>query len=341
MQVAGRGEGYVSMSIRPKRLIRDKKRIRNRAKIKFDANPDISPEVIPDGFTACRDGAPLPVESPSPPDGAQGVSRASTLRWEPDCRSTDFEVFVWPTGDPAPADGVTTDVPELPFPPDLLPGVSYNWRVLPANEFDEVPEDPAGVSTWSFTTGIDPPPAAPAIVNPVRGRCVYDSSISLTWTATVRATSYVVFVSPGAGEAPTLRVASPTSETSVEVSPNLLQFGSDPYRWFVVALNADYPTSDVGTPSAERSFRLCLPERATGLAPDNPWHILRPRERSSGSASVIRQSVESSDNCHQVHRIEPFSLLEHGFDRATVAEMLHRVFPEYVSRTISTVARSP
>ncbi len=52
------------------------------------------------------------------------------------------------------------------------------------------------------------------------------------------------------------------------MSPNLLQFGSDPYRWFVVALNDDYPAADVGTPSAEASFRLCIPERATGLAPD-------------------------------------------------------------------------
>jgi hypothetical protein len=159
--------------------------------------------------------------SPSPADGATGVSTTPTLAWTSN-GATSYDVK-FGTANPPPQ--VASGQAAAAYAPGTLTaGATYYWQI--------VGQSAGGTATgpvWSFTTAVAPP-GAPDSPNPADGATAVSTTPTLTWSAS-GATSYDVQF--GATNPPPQVISGQTTNA---YTPAALTNGT-PYYWRVVARN--------------------------------------------------------------------------------------------------------
>lgn len=168
----------------------------------------------------------------SPANGATGVSTNATLVWNASSGATSYRVqvstsssFTTLVADQPGLTGTSTTVSRL------AAGTVYYWRANATNS--------GGTSAWSatssFTTGAGSPPVAPTLSSPLSGATGVSRTPTLSWNASVGATSYRVQVATDPGF--TVLVYDQAGITSTSATLPLL--GSRvTYYWQVNASNA-------------------------------------------------------------------------------------------------------
>ena len=180
--------------------------------------------------------------TPSPANGATGVSTSASLSWSA-TNATSYDVKFGTTNPPAPA---VTGQAGTSYTPTLAAGATYFWQVVANNANGSTPG-----AVWSFTTAAAPqPPSAPATPSPASGATGVSTSASLSWSAT-NATSYDVKFGTTNPPAPAV-----TGQAGTSYTPTLA--AGTTYFWQVVANNANG-----STPGAVWSF-------TTAAAPQPP-----------------------------------------------------------------------
>lgn len=283
----GRGEGAVSFEAVAEKGLGDGRRVKNhKVRVTFDSSNTI---YITDGpeYRTCEVGPPASPSNASPPDTElPTVHRGVKLTWTSDCRADHFNVFLWKQEDgesPPPGLGPHNAVPisdlregtEDPVgyrPGGLAHDTTYLWQVESLTTLVEDPErgttfEAARGEIWRFRTEEKPVnrPAAPRLVSPGNGACV--EQLTLHWQPASRAESYAVFIGreeqgspvdllhgmvPGVAVQPDGQVPTISFELPGDLEPGK-------YLWQVVALNADVPEPERGTPSEVESFSVLGP----------------------------------------------------------------------------------
>jgi hypothetical protein len=98
--------------------------------------------------TACL--SPSCAGTPSPANGASGVSTAPTLAWGPAADASSYDVF-FGTASPPPFVANTAGTGYAPG--SLSYATTYYWQVVPKNACGSA----SGCAVWSFTTTVQPP----------------------------------------------------------------------------------------------------------------------------------------------------------------------------------------
>jgi phosphatidylserine/phosphatidylglycerophosphate/cardiolipin synthase-like enzyme/regulation of enolase protein 1 (concanavalin A-like superfamily) len=162
--------------------------------------------------------------TPSPVNGATGVSATPTLTWSAS-GATAYDVSFGTTNPPP---QVSTDQAAASYSPGALADSTiYFWQITAKNSTGTT----AG-PVWSFTTAAaPPPPAVPNSPNPADGSTGIGGTATLTWTA-AGATSYDV--SFGTSNPPTQ--VSP-GQAGASYATGVLTTGTT-YFWQVAARNS-------------------------------------------------------------------------------------------------------
>jgi hypothetical protein len=206
----------------------------------------------PNLAAAKKPRVPTPPASPSPADGATGISTSPQLTWSARF-ATRYDVYF---GTALPLPLVSSGQGSAMYAPSgpLANGTTYLWQVVAING--------AGATSgpvWSFTTAVavptPQPPGVPQSPSPSDGASDIGSAVTLTWTA-ANATSYDVSV--GLANPPGIVAAGLTSASYALAN---LQPGST-YYWQVVAVNADG-----STPGPVWSFSTAASQTST------VWHV--------------------------------------------------------------------
>ncbi len=179
----------------------------------------------------------IPVPAPSctpnlaPVANATLMPTTATLTWTAAPGATAYDVYVYtgtvvPGSPTATVSGVTTYTTAA-----LSYSTTYNWFVVPKNESG----DATGCSgnATSFTTIPLPVPLCAANVSPANNATLVPTAITLTWTASVNATSYDVYLWTGGvvPSTPVATVATVSYDASGLVANSI-------YNWYVVPKNA-------------------------------------------------------------------------------------------------------
>jgi uncharacterized repeat protein (TIGR01451 family) len=277
----GRGEGYVTYTVKTRTDLPEGTKVKNRARIFFDENNDVAAKQADPEAEICYPGRPARPTSEFPADGSPDVNPEVILSWVSDCRAERSEITIQeldsegnPVGDPI-SGQVEEGGTSFKTGNALKRDTPYRWTVIPWNVTGETClEEPA---TWEFRTAPHQPPCAPRLASPPEGSCAYEDALRVTWTcdAGPDPVTYAVFRSP-----------SPVDPLSLPPYPNLLVendlsvksavlSGLLPglYSWRVVAMDRNYPRVEIGTSSASGAFRICPPGapgglKAAGPAPD-------------------------------------------------------------------------
>jgi len=128
---------------------------------------------------------PAMPRSPSPVDGASGVTTSTLLKWAASTRATSYDVAFGTSNPPTVVSTGQTARSYTPTAP-LAYTTTYYWQIT-ANGAGGAAAGPV----WSFTT-IAAPPTAPSGGSPANAATAVAISSSLTWTASAGASTYDV-----------------------------------------------------------------------------------------------------------------------------------------------------
>ena len=152
----------------------------------------------------------------APANGAVGVSWAPTLTWTASSGAISYDVKF---GSSFPPPLVTNITATSYSPGTLTPGTTYYWQVVARNSGG------LGASaTWSFTTQL----TAPVLVAPENGALGVSLTPTLSWSGSVGAASYGVYLGTSSSPPP----VTSTTGTSYAAGPLI---GGTVYNWRVVA----------------------------------------------------------------------------------------------------------
>ena len=160
--------------------------------------------------------------SPSPSDGATGVSANPTLNWSATSNTDSYDVYFGTSTSPPLVGNVTSASYPLS---GLSPGTLYYWKVVAKSSCGNSTSGPV----WSFTTC--PMPGMPSAPSPLDGATGVSTSPMLSWAATSNTDSYDVYF----GTSTTPPLAGNVTSGSYPLS------GLSPgtvYHWKLVAKNS-------------------------------------------------------------------------------------------------------
>ena len=128
---------------------------------------------------------PAMPRSPSPVDGASGVTPSTLLKWAASTRATSYDVALGTSNPPTVVSTGQTARSYTPAAP-LASTTTYYWQIT-ANGAGGATAGPV----WSFTT-IAAPPASPSGPSPATAATGVTISTSLTWAPSPGASTYDV-----------------------------------------------------------------------------------------------------------------------------------------------------
>lgn len=182
--------------------------------------------------TKAQNEPPGPVTIVSPPDGSTGRSLTTDLEWQctdPEGQTLNYDVY-FGTSSNSPKI-VSNRGPTFYTVSGLQPLTVYYWRV--------VARDPGGLetssSTWTFTTRLNQPPAAPSNPAPADNSTNHGSDVTLQWQCSDpegQTITYDVYL--GASNPPAL-LSSNFAQTRFNPVPREY---STTYWWRIVARDA-------------------------------------------------------------------------------------------------------
>lgn len=215
-------------------------------------------------FSTALPAPGVPVLS-SPADAATGVALNPTLSWGSVTFAANYRIQVATDAGfiTVIADQTTTGTS---FAPTLLAATTYYWHVRAQN----ATANSAYSTARSFTTSPPPAPAAPALSSPSNGAVDVSITPTMSWSASVAATSYHIQIATDAGFVTVIYdVAGLTGLSTV---PTLVN--STVYYWHVLASNA-------GGDSAYSTARSFTTIAAVPAAPAAPT-LASPADASTG-----------------------------------------------------------
>ncbi|RPI04658.1 MAG: hypothetical protein EHM64_09295, partial [Ignavibacteriae bacterium] len=178
---------------------------------------NIIAECSQDGTPLVTNNPPEAPSSPSPSDGATGVSTSPTLSWscsDPDDDAVTYDVYFGTSSNPTTT--IATNQNALSISrTGLASSTPYYWKI--------VAKDSKGATTtgsvWSFTTGAatNNPPAAPSSPSPSDGATGVSTSPTLSWSCSDPdgdAVTYDVYF--GTSSNPTTTIA--TNQNALSIS---------------------------------------------------------------------------------------------------------------------------
>ena len=160
--------------------------------------------------------------SPSPANGATGISTSPSLSWT-GANASSYQVYFGTASNP-PLVTTTTSATYSPAP--LSNNTTYYWKIVARNNCG----DSASGAVWSFTTACGTP-GAPSALSPLNGAAGISTNPTLTWSSS-GASAYDVHF--GTGSNPPLVVSG---TASVSYSPATL-LNNTKYYWKIVARNS-------------------------------------------------------------------------------------------------------
>jgi len=176
-------------------------------------------------------GSPPPTPTLSTPaNGATGQSTIPTLIWNTSSGATSYRLQISTNSSFSTLKYDYTGLTTTSKQSGALEGNTvYYWRVNASNNIGTS----AWSSTWSFTTGTAPVPAAPVLASPSNGSTGVSITPTLSWNSSTYATSYRVQASISSGFG-TLVVNDSLATTSEQIGA--LNY-STTYYWRVYAKN--------------------------------------------------------------------------------------------------------
>jgi hypothetical protein len=165
--------------------------------------------------------------SPSPADGATGVSPTASLSWSA-AGATNYDVFLGASNPPSQVLTGTTSTSYSPS--NLASNSTYYWKIVARNGSGSTPGP-----VWSFQTVVVPP-ATPNSPTPVDGATGVSTTTTLSWSA-AGASTFDVLV----GTSEPLSPVS-TGLTSPTYSPSGL-VANTTYFWRIIAHNSNGDTT--------------------------------------------------------------------------------------------------
>ena len=206
--------------------------------------------------------------SPSPSNGATGVSTTPSLSWTA-AGATTYDVGFGTSNPPGPAASNLTTATYAP--PALASGTQYFWQIVARNS--------AGTTSgpvWSFTTAAVLP-GLPGSPNPSNGATGVSTTPSLSWTA-AGATAYDV--SFGTSNPPG---AAASNLTTATYAPPALASGTQ-YFWQIVAR-----TSAGTTPGPVWSFTTAA------APPSSPIALVQHAGKDAGTTASTTLAFPSAN----------------------------------------------
>jgi len=127
----GRGQGFITFSVRTYPDLATGTRVENTSQIVFDLEEPIATNTVFNTILADPPGLP---SNPSPPDQAFMLPPLQLMfRWNPPLLAESYDLFLWPEGLPEPALPTLRDLSSpLAIVGDLAVG-NYSWRVAAHN----------------------------------------------------------------------------------------------------------------------------------------------------------------------------------------------------------------
>lgn len=142
----GRGQGYVTFSVRAKDDLVVNTRIRNTASIVFDTNEAIITNEVLNTIT--NDAPDAAHSTPNIAEGATDVSVSSVLSWTSCELATSYDLYIWKESEDHPSTPTATGLFSRFYDPAGLDyNTTYYWQVVAQNTMG----GSAG-PVWSFTT---------------------------------------------------------------------------------------------------------------------------------------------------------------------------------------------
>jgi len=186
--------------------------------------------------TAATVAAPQAPNTPSPANGASGISRTPTLQWQGPGAAT-FDLYFWKATDPVPTTPLAADLTDTQYrltapTTPLTPGEQYNWRVVAKNS--KTPPDTATgppTGAWSFIVGA----AQVSGMQPVDGSTNVPTDVTLAWSAAAGAASYRLYLWV---DGTTMPAPVVVTTTQYATSPPGLA-ANTVYRWRVDSVDAN------------------------------------------------------------------------------------------------------
>lgn len=229
----GRGEGTVSLRIRPRLDLAERTEIRNSARIQFDRNPAIQTnEVI---HKVSR--KPVPT---GPDCAAEEPPQERTVCWVPVPGARLYRIFLWEEGterplrhqEERPPGSECLDTDALPLPP----GTMFNFQVVAVLGDGSTLEG----KICNLGTSSVPLPGVPTNPSPADGAFEVELLPELSWDTVPNADAYELFLwrdGDGKPGAPVAVLVEPRFQISGGLNGETL------YRWQVVAANLAGRTS--------------------------------------------------------------------------------------------------
>ena len=147
----GRGEGYLSFTIKARDDLGADTVLTNSAEIVFDTEAPIRTNEV---FNTITNDAPQAPSFSSLADGSMDVPVATVLNWSAVDYATSYDIFIWESGQVQPETPTGTALP-TPFYDttgvSLQYNTTYNWQVTASNVIGS-----AQGPVWSFTTQAPP-----------------------------------------------------------------------------------------------------------------------------------------------------------------------------------------
>jgi hypothetical protein len=173
----------------------------------------------------------------SPSNGATNQTISGTLNWNASTNATGYDVYLGTVNPPTTK--VSSNQAGASYNYNGLSYAStYYWKVVAKNAVDSVT---ATGSPWSFSTNVAPPVAF-SMTSPANGATGQSVSGTLTWLASVGATSYDVYIGVTTPPTTKVNVGTATSYNYSGLSYNTI------YYWKVVAKNSADSIAATGSP---------------------------------------------------------------------------------------------
>jgi hypothetical protein len=202
-------------------------------------------------YEYCPGSLPGAASSPTPSNGATGISTTQDLSWTAGFGATSHDVYFGTTS-PGILQGNQTGTT---FDPGTMtPGTTYYWRIDEANSIGKTTG-----TVWSFTTVPPPPPGTASNPTPSNGATGVSYSQDISWTAGSGATSHDVYF--GTAATPPL-VSSGQTATTYDTGT---MAGNTTYYWRINEKNAGGTTT--GAVWSFTTVSLPLPGAASNPTP--------------------------------------------------------------------------